>query len=82
MNPNEAPVSAELQLLREIRTEMQAAREETRQTLRSLRTDLNVVIAAQRELATALGFELIAPARHTPMPRPHDSWATPAMGGR
>ena len=55
-SPNATPESLELQLLREIQSEIKSAREETRQTLLSLRTDLNVVIAAQRELATALGF--------------------------
>jgi hypothetical protein len=83
-SPNACPESLELQLLREIRDEMREEREETRRQLRALRCAVDVVVAVQRELATAQGFDLIIPAaKPTPLPDdPRASWAHPDMGGR
>ena len=75
-DPNAAPKSLELQLLREIRDEMRAERAETRRQIAALRYDLNAVSAAQVQLGLAMGLEIIIPAGR-PTPAPVDSWAAP-----
>ena len=68
--PNAAPESLELQLLREIQAEM-------RRRLHCIEEEIRGVVHEQQRLGLALGL-----ARPTPPPGPHDSWATPDMGGR
>ena len=78
MDPNAAPESLELQLLREIRDEMREEREETRQAIRALRADLNAVSAAQVQLGLAMGLDIVIPQpQHTPAPSATPSWADP-----
>ena len=79
-DPNAAPESLELQLLREIRDEMRAERAETRRQIAALRYDLNAVNAAQVQLGLAMGLDVIVPMpRPSPPPGPRDSWATPDL---
>lgn len=69
--PYDAPASAELALLREIREEMRAR-------LHVIEEELRLVVHEQRRLGKALGLT-------TPTPAPQsvrDSWATPDLGGR
>lgn len=75
-DPNCAPESLELTMLREIRDEMREERAETRRQIAALRCDLNAVSAAQVQLGLAMGLDVIIPAGR-PTPAPIDPWAAP-----